>query len=241
MPLEALNMPSNVDIAAQVNAQFDDKDALGLLKAALTEHGKIAMVSSFGTESVVLLHMISKIDKNAPILFVETGMLFAETLAYQQSLAAEFGLTNVQLVKPDAAYLAAKDPDGTLHQVSTDACCDIRKVAPLERALLPFNGWITGRKRIHGGQRMSLDLAETEGPRIKFNPLAHWDSEDIRGYMDFFDLPRHPLAAKGYASVGCGPCTSPTKEGEDPRAGRWRGTDKEECGIHFIDGKVVRS
>ncbi|MGR3365290.1 MAG: phosphoadenylyl-sulfate reductase [Maritimibacter harenae] len=240
MPLEAYKVPRPEDIAATLNDGFDDKDAPGLLKHALTEYGNIALVSSFGTESVVLLHMISKIDRNAPVLFLETGMLFPETLEYQRTLAGELGLTNIQVVRPAAEDLAARDPRGVLHQTDTDGCCDIRKVLPLERALTPFAGWITGRKRIHGGQRKALDLAEVEGPRLKINPLAHWTGEEVRGYMDFFELPKHPLVTQGYASVGCAPCTSPTKAGEDPRAGRWRGQDKEECGIHFIDGKVVR-
>lgn len=240
MPLEALAMPSPGDTAAAVNARFDAKDAPGLLKFGLTEIGNIALVSSFGTESVVLLHMISKIDKTAPVLFLETGMLFPETLAYQERLAGDLGLTGIRIVRAAPEDLAARDPDNRLHETDTDGCCDVRKVLPLERALTPYAGWITGRKRIHGGQRKVLDLAEVEGARLKLNPLAHWSGEEVRGYMDFFELPRHPLVTQGYASVGCAPCTSPTRTGEDPRAGRWRGQDKEECGIHFIDGKVVR-
>ncbi|HBZ45192.1 MAG TPA: phosphoadenylyl-sulfate reductase, partial [Maritimibacter sp.] len=215
-------------------------DAQGVVEAALTENGHVALVSSFGTESIVLLDMVSRVDQGAPVLFLETGMLFPETLDYQKDVALILGLTNVQVVRPAPEDLAAKDPFNRLHLGNTDACCDIRKVLPLERALTPFDGWITGRKRVHGGQRAQLDLAEIEGDRLKFNPLAHWSGQELRDYMKSQGLPNHPLTAKGFASVGCAPCTSPTKEGEDPRAGRWRGQDKEECGIHFIDGKAVR-
>ena len=137
--------------------------------------------------------------------------------------------------------LLAGDPDGTLNQRDTDACCDLRKVRPMEAALAPFDSWITGRKRFQSGTRAALDFFETEGDiRIKINPLAHWAPEDVQEYMVNNRLPRHPLVAKGYPSIGCAPCTSPVKPGEDPRAGRWRGADKEECGIHFIDGRMVR-
>ncbi len=240
MPLEALAYPDRHDVARQINERFDPMDAQGVVEAALTENGHVALVSSFGTESIVLLDMVSRVDQGAPVLFLETGMLFPETLDYQKDVALILGLTNVQVVRPAPEDLAAKDPFNRLHLGNTDACCDIRKVLPLERALTPFDGWITGRKRVHGGQRAQLDLAEIEGDRLKFNPLAHWSGQELRDYMKSQGLPNHPLTAKGFASVGCAPCTSPTKEGEDPRAGRWRGQDKEECGIHFIDGKAVR-
>ncbi len=240
MPLEALAYPMSTDIARSINASFAPKDAPGLLEHALTQAGHIALVSSFGTESIVLLDMVAAIDRDAPVLFLETGMLFAETLAYQQDVARQLGLTNLQVVRPSPEDLKARDPFGRLHMADTDGCCDIRKVLPLERALAPFDGWITGRKRVHGGQREALDLAEVEGDRLKFNPLAHWSGDEVRAYIAEKDLPRHPLVTQGYASVGCAPCTSPTKAGEDPRAGRWRGQDKDECGIHFIDGKAVR-
>jgi phosphoadenosine phosphosulfate reductase len=133
------------------------------------------------------------------------------------------------------------DPDGTLHRFSTDACCALRKVAPLENALQGFDAWITGRKRYQGGQRAALEFFEVETPtRLKINPLAHWGREDVEEYMIENRLPRHPLVAKGYPSIGCAPCTSPVRPGEDPRAGRWRGEAKSECGIHFIGGKLVR-
>ncbi|MBV7379315.1 phosphoadenylyl-sulfate reductase [Maritimibacter dapengensis] len=241
MPLEALAYPMREDIAATINLQFAETDAQSFVEHVLTEHGNVALVSSFGTESIVLLDLVARADRNAPVLFLETGMLFAQTLEYQQDVAEQLGLTNVKVVRPAAEDLKTKDPFGRLHMGDTDACCDIRKVLPLERALTPYDGWITGRKRVHGGQRKQLDLAEVEGDRLKFNPLAHWSGDEVRGYIEAKGLPKHPLISQGYASVGCAPCTSPTKAGEDPRAGRWRGQDKDECGIHFIDGKAVRA
>ena len=167
-------------------------------------------------------------------------MLFAETLTYQKRVAARLGLTNVHVVRPDPAELLTRDTDGLLHQADTDACCSLRKVEPLAAALAPYDGWISGRKRIHGGQRIALNLAEADGERLKLNPLAHWSAREIAGYMDEHDLPRHPLTDKGYASIGCEPCTTRGALGAGPRDGRWAGRDKTECGIHFIGGKVVR-
>jgi phosphoadenosine phosphosulfate reductase len=153
------------------------------------------------------------------------------------------GLRNIQTIR--AADIAEKDPDGTLHLRDTDACCAFRKTVPLQSALKEYDGWITGRKRFQSGTRASLPFFEVETPpnapaRIKVNPLAHWQASDVSDYIDENRLPRHPLVAQGYPSIGCAPCTSKVKPGEDPRAGRWRNTEKEECGIHFVDGKMVR-
>jgi phosphoadenosine phosphosulfate reductase len=226
-----------------LNARYKHHSATAVMERALKDPdlGRIALVSSFGAESVVLLHMVSVIDPATPVLFIDTQMLFPETLAYQQQVASQLGLQDVRTIHASKISLLAGDPDGTLHQRSTDACCDLRKVRPMEAALAPFDSWITGRKRFQSGTRAALDFFETEGDiRIKINPLAHWAPEDVQDYMVNNRLPRHPLVAKGYPSIGCAPCTSPVKPGEDPRAGRWRGEQKEECGIHFIDGRIVR-
>lgn len=226
-----------------LNGRYKHHSATAVLERALKDPdlGRIALVSSFGAESVVLLHMVSVIDPATPVLFIDTQMLFAETLSYQQDVAAKLGLQDVRTIHASKISLLAGDPDGTLNQRDTDACCDLRKVRPMEAALAPFDSWITGRKRFQSGTRAALDFFETEGDiRIKINPLAHWAPEDVQEYMVNNRLPRHPLVAKGYPSIGCAPCTSPVKPGEDPRAGRWRGADKEECGIHFIDGRMVR-
>jgi phosphoadenosine phosphosulfate reductase len=230
-----------VEKVAELNARYKHHSATAVMEAALNDAGNIALVSSFGAESVVLLHMAALADKMTPVLFVDTELLFTETLVYQQEVSERLGLRNVQVIKADD--IAEKDPYGALRFSDTDACCALRKTVPLQKALAGFDGWITGRKRFQSGTRAALDFFEVEDGtgRIKVNPLAHWAPEDVRAYMTENRLPRHPLVAKGYPSIGCAPCTSPVAEGEDPRAGRWRNQNKEECGIHVVDGKFVRT
>jgi len=242
VPLEA-PLPDVAERVAHLNERYKHHSATDVLERALEDPavGRTALVSSFGAESVVLLHMVSVMAPKTPVLFIDTQMLFRETLDYQLSVSAQLGLENIVRITPDDAALAMDDPDGTLHQFNTDACCDLRKTVPLERALGEFDAWITGRKRFQSGTRAALQFFEADGPtRIKVNPLAYWDPQDVRDYMDNNRLPRHPLVAQGYPSIGCAPCTSKVAPGEDPRSGRWRGQSKEECGIHFINGKVVR-
>ncbi|WP_128253626.1 phosphoadenylyl-sulfate reductase [Falsirhodobacter deserti] len=231
------------DRAAHLNGRYRNHAAISVMELALRDHdvGETALVSSFGAESVVLLHMASVLDAHLPILFIDTQMLFPETLAYQIDVAEKLGLTNIITIRADQAAVDFDDPDGTLHQFSTDACCALRKTVPLENALRPYDAWITGRKRFQSGTRAALEFFEPDGDtRLKVNPLAMWGREDIEDYIVNNRLPRHPLVSQGYPSIGCAPCTSPVKPGEDPRAGRWRGSEKEECGIHFINGKAVR-
>ena len=237
-----LNGSSVAERVAVLNARYRHHAATAVLEHALKDDdlGRVALVSSFGAESVVLLHLISVIAPETPVLFVDTRMLFTETLEYQRKLADELHLGDVRTIRALQPRLAFEDPDNTLHQFNTDACCNIRKVEPLERALAPFDGWITGRKRFQGATREAVEFFEAEGDtRIKVNPLAHWGREDLEDYMINNRLPRHPLVAQGYPSIGCAPCTSPVKPGEDPRAGRWRNSQKTECGIHFINGKAA--
>ena len=229
--------------AATLNARYRNHAAVQVLRHALADPdlGRVALVSSFGAESVVLLHMLSVASPDTPVLCIDTEMLFPETLDYQRALASRLPLTDIRVIRADPAAVAATDPDGTLHRRDTDACCDLRKVLPLEGALSGFDAWITGRKRFQGGQRVELEFFEPEAPsRLRVNPLAHWRPQDVADYMDENALPRHPLVARGYPSIGCAPCTTRVNDGEDPRAGRWRNLDKEECGIHFVDGKLVR-
>jgi phosphoadenosine phosphosulfate reductase len=229
---------------AALNNRYRHHSAISVLEHALKDPqaGKLALVSSFGAESVVLLHMVAVTRPATPVIFIDTQMLFAETLVYQQELAERLGLRDLRIIRADDADLNAHDPDATLHQRDTDACCALRKTVPLQRALADFGGWITGRKRYQSGTRAALEFFEVEegADRIKVNPLAHWAREDIRTYMEENRLPRHPLVARGYPSIGCMPCTTPVRADEDPRAGRWRDQDKTECGIHIVDGRVVR-
>lgn len=195
--------------------------------------GRIAAVSSFGTESAVLLHMIAAVDRALPVIFLDTGMLFPETLAYRDELIARLGLVDVRSIVPDPAEKAAGDPDDALWSENPDACCALRKVIPLARTLAPFAAWINGRKRYQAATRSVIPMAEADGARIKFNPLADFTRADIEAYMAAHGLPHHPLEKFGFASIGCMPCTSRVKPGEDPRSGRWRGQAKTECGIHM--------
>ena len=231
--------------ALALNDWYRLNAAVTVLERALTDpaSGRLALVSSFGAESVVLLHMVSVIDQSTPVIFLDTELLFTETLVYQHELTERLGLTDLRIIRASDAAKAADDPDKTLHQRDTTACCALRKTRPLEAALSGFDGWITGRKRYQGGARAQMEFFEIEEGtgRMKVNPLAHWAPEDVATYMEENRLPRHPLVARGYPSIGCMPCTSPTRPGEDPRAGRWRGdNDKTECGIHIVDGKITR-
>ena len=193
--------------------------------------GRLALVSSFGAESAVLLHMAAQIDPSIPVLFLDTGMLFGQTLDYRQKLAAELGLTDVRDLRPRYNDLAVHDPGQDLWKSDTDACCRIRKVLPLDQALEGFDAWITGRKRFHGGSRLRLKVVEESDGKIKFNPLANWSKAELDAYAEKHRLPAHPLVEFGYPSVGCWPCTQPA-EAEDVRSGRWAGSEKTECGIH---------
>ena len=239
-----VEQPSVADRVAALNTRYRHHSATAVLEHALNdpELGRVALVSSFGAESVVLLHLVSVLAPQTPVIFVDTRMLFQETLDYQRELAERLHLCDIRTIRARKTRLDFEDPDGTLHQFSTDACCNLRKVEPLEHTLQGFDGWITGRKRFQNADRGTIDFFENEGDfRIKVNPLAHWGREDLDDYITNNNLPRHPLVAKGYPSIGCAPCTSPVKPGEDPRSGRWRGQAKTECGIHFVGGKPVRT
>ncbi len=243
MPLES-SLASIRDRVGELNGRYAHHAAIDVLGHALSDPlvGRAALVSSFGAEAVVLLHMVSVIDRTTPVLFIDTEMLFPETLDYQRDVADKLRLTNVQILRPDRNRIFLSDPNNGLHRTRPDACCALRKTDPLKQALTPFDAWITGRKRFHGGQRKHLAFFEAEGEaRIKINPLAHFTPPDVAEYITNNRLPRHPLVRKGYASIGCLPCTTRIAEGEEPRAGRWRGSKKDECGIHFEDGKVVHT
>lgn len=243
MPLEAPLPP--IDIRADdLNRRYRHHGALAVLEHALSDAqvGRIALVSSFGAESVVLLHMVSLLDRTLPVIFLDTRMLFAETLEYQAELAGRLRLTDVRRITPDRAEVMTHDNENLLHLHDPDACCVLRKVVPLERALDGFDAWITGRKRFQGGDRTALEFFEPSDGRLKVNPLAQWTRENVQDYIAENRLPRHPLVARGFPSIGCAPCTTRVDPGEDDRAGRWRDLTKSECGIHFgPDGTVRRA
>jgi len=207
-----------------------------VITAALRIMGreKLALVSSFGTESAALLKVMADVDPAIPVIFLDTGWLFEETLAYRDRLIEVLGLRDVRSVKPAAEALSREDPNADLWFSNPDACCRIRKVEPLWRALKPFDAWINGRKRFQGGLRAEIPTVEQDGAKLKFNPFANVSRDDIQAIYAAAKLPPHPMLAKGFLSVGCMPCTSRTAPDEDARAGRWRGRPKSECGIHTI-------
>jgi phosphoadenosine phosphosulfate reductase len=212
----------------------DGADGREILGHAVTGplRGRIAIVSSFGAESAVLLSVAAAIDASVPVIFLETGKHFPETLAYREALSAHLGLTDVRDVAPRPHAVREQDPDGELWYYDQDACCHLRKVAPLERALAPFESWISGRKRFQASSRAALRFVERERGRLKLNPLADWDAARIEQELASRALPRHPLVTRGFPSIGCSVCTRSVAAGEDSRAGRWAGSRKVECGIH---------
>jgi len=209
-------------------------DAIALLRHAIfvAFPGRIAVSSSYGAESALLLALVAEVDRSVPVLFLDTGRHFPETLAYRHALTAALGLTGVQDLRPDPAVVALEYPVELLYSIDPDGCCAIRKVGPLERALAPYAALITGRKRHQALTRRQLHQVEPEDGRVSINPLVDWDAARIEAEIARRGLPPHPLVARGYKSIGCEPCTRPVGPDEDPRSGRWAGLLKTECGIH---------
>lgn len=230
------------DRAAGLCLRYTGQSAEEVLRSVIATDfpGRIGLVSSFGTEAAVLLHMVARIDAYVPVIFLDTHKHFPETLAYRDDLVARLGLCNIQTVSPHPAAVEADDPTGDLHARTPDLCCHVRKTLPMLAALRSLSAWITGRKRAQAATRADMDLFETQDRWIKVNPLLEWTAADVAAYMTAHDLPEHPLKGRGYLSVGCAPCTRAVAPGEDTRAGRWADSDKTECGIHFENGKLVR-
>ncbi|WP_430650246.1 phosphoadenylyl-sulfate reductase [Bradyrhizobium lablabi] len=220
--------------AQMLDLALRDASPAQVIETALKTVGReqLALVSSFGTESAALLKVMADVDPAIPVIFLDTGWLFEETLAYRDTLIATLGLRDVRSIKPLDEALSRQDPDRELWFTDPDACCRIRKVEPLARALKPFSAWINGRKRFQGGARAEIPVVEEDGTRLKFNPFANVSREEIEAIYKLGKLPPHPLVASGYLSVGCMPCSSRAAADEDARAGRWRGRAKTECGIH---------
>jgi phosphoadenosine phosphosulfate reductase len=219
--------------AAALDSELREAHPSAIIARAWEVFGEdLALVSSFGAESAVLLHLAARVRRDIPVLFLDTGMLFGQTLDYRRQLALRLGLTDVRDLRPRFEDLATTDPGADLWKRDTDACCHIRKVIPLDAALAGFEAWITGRKRFHGGERVRLPVVEEAEGRVKFNPLANWSAAELTAYAQAWDLPPHPLVAQGFPSIGCWPCTVAVEEGADLRAGRWVGSQKTECGIH---------
>jgi len=238
---------SGADVPAGALAHFKALErataranAQDFLHAMISEEfaGRIAVVSSFGAEAAVLLHQVAKVDPATPVIFLDTGMHFPQTIQYREEITRFLGLTDVRNIRPEPEHLATDDPENTLWQWDTDKCCHIRKVAPLDQALKGFDAWINGRKQMHGGARARLPRIEISGSKVKLNPLAYWTRDDVENAFRVHALPRHPMVEQDYSSIGCWPCTSPSA-GMGLRSGRWAGSDKTECGIHSPVGPRV--
>lgn len=213
-------------------------EEVALIEALVREFGVtgVAVTSSFGAESAVLLDLVAQVDPAVPVIFLDTGHHFPETLDYARTLTDRLGLTDVRWVRPSPVHLGNVDPKADLWSRDPDYCCTLRKVLPLDDALAPFTAWITGRKRVQGASRADLPVLEWADGRIKANPLADWDWQRMDAHLRQRDLPRHPLVAKGFTSIGCGPCTACAADPTDRRSGRWAGRGKTECGIHLARG-----
>lgn len=232
-----LTMSGMIEFVTDARAAYGHLDGLALLRPLLREgplKGRTALVSSFGAESIVLLDMVATVDAGTPVIFLNSGKLFDETHDYREEVATLLGLKDVRVVGPNSDQITKYDSKGDLWRRKPDLCCDLRKTQPLAGVLDGFAAWITGRKRFQGGGRVTLPTIEGEMStgRVKLNPLARWTAEDIEHYRLLRNLPAHPLSGQGYRSIGCMPCTRPVAPGEAPRAGRWWGLNKTECGIH---------
>jgi len=228
--------PGDLPAADELARALGDTSPAQIIAAArqIAGEGRLALVSSFGTESAALLKVMADVDPAIPVLFLDTGWLFEETLRYRDTLIERLGLSDVRSIKPLEETLSREDRKGDLWFSDPDACCRIRKVEPLARALEGFGAWINGRKRFQGGLRAEIAVVEQDGARLKFNPFANVTRAEIEAIYRDANLPPHPLVASGFLSVGCMPCTSRASEDEDARAGRWRDSDRTECGIHTM-------
>ena len=234
----------------KLNQEFETKRPEEIIVWALKElSGRIALSSSFGPESGVLLHMVSRIDPSIPVLFLETGYHFPETLEYKEALIRFLGLKNVIDLKADPKPKAevVKRYEGVPYEKDPDLCCQINKVEPLDEALRNYDAWMSGIRRQQTDFRKSIRIAEeykrktgyeSPQPLYKISPLANLTSREMWWYLKEHGIPKHPLYDKGYLSVGCWPCTRPVQAGDDERSGRWAGKAKTECGIHtFMEVK----
>jgi phosphoadenosine phosphosulfate reductase len=226
---------TSLNRARHLALAYDGHDADALLRAFIEKEfpGGIALVSSFGSEAALLLHMVAEVNRGLPVIFLDTGKLFGETLRYRDDLVRRLGLTDLRVIKPQPEAIAASDPDSLLSHTNPDACCALRKVAPLKKALSGFDAWISGRKRYQGALRQFMPVIEASGEKIKINPLARWPRERVEAEFAARGLPHHPLEEDGFLSIGCMPCTERAAPGGDARSGRWAGREKTECGIHL--------
>jgi phosphoadenosine phosphosulfate reductase len=217
----------------ELNAQYEGTDPASIIAwAADTFMPRLAATSSFQTQSVALLHIISRVRPELPVLFVDTGYHFPETLAFRDQLSQQLGL-NIQVIKQTAERIN-RDKQGTPPYLrDVELCCFVHKVEPMQQALDELDAWISGIRRDQTSNRATAQPVEhLSSGKYKINPLVAWTEHDLWSYINRHDLPPHPLYSQGYISVGCAPCTRPVQMGDDQRAGRWADSNKTECGLH---------
>jgi len=227
-------MNSPTELISSLNKRCLGLDPEKILEVSIRKFkSKITYICSFGTESAIILHMISKINKNFPIFLLNTHFLFPETIVYKNKLLKKFSLTNCSDIFPDESLIKKKDPENNLWKNNTDGCCEIRKVKPLDKALKNYSSWISGRKSYHQGQRIDLNPFELLNEKIVVNPLINITKQEVENYFEVNNLPKHPLLNDGFFSIGCIHCTFKTTDKNDIRSGRWKNKIKTECGIHL--------
>ena len=241
MPVSTLSVGSETteeDLKA-IAEEFAQASPKVILSWALDLFGsEVALATGFGVEGCVLVSMLAGIDRTARLFYLDTDLLFPETHALRGELEARYGVhferraTRLSLSRQAVAY------GEKLWERHPDECCRLRKVEPLRETLSGLRAWITGIRREQSPRRAAARVVERDAQFgvVKINPLAGWSARDVWEYIKQNDVPHNPLLDQGYRSIGCVPCTTPIQIGEDPRAGRWRGTNKIECGIHFKDG-----
>lgn len=240
-----MTLATNASLALQARADALDHRLAGLSTVRMLDQllngriaGRVAVISSFGAEAAVLLKLVADKDPATPVVFLETGRHFAETLRYVEDLMQRLGLTTLVRTRPSSARLQAEDADGRLHAQDSDRCCYVRKTLPMIGVLRHFDCILTGRKRFQTAQRAAMRYVEPQESWLRINPLADWTRDELVAFSRKHALPPHPLVALGYPSVGCEPCTV---RSNDYRAGRWADQAKTECGIHVTDdGRIVR-
>ncbi|MGB6191748.1 MAG: phosphoadenylyl-sulfate reductase [Terracidiphilus sp.] len=229
-------MPAQLPVEVEARHQAAEK----FLRERLAGVQNACVTSSFQAEDVAVLHLVRAILPQVPVLFLETGYHFPETLAYRDRITAEWGL-NLVNVLPERTVAQQEAEFGILYQSAPDRCCGLRKVEPLFRSLAPYGVWVTGLRRQQSKTRANLQVEESfalpGGQALaKLSPLAEWTTRDVWQYAEAHEIPLLPLYEKGYTSIGCAPCTALPFDPDDPRSGRWAGQgtgQKLECGIHI--------
>jgi phosphoadenosine phosphosulfate reductase len=223
-------------VIQQCAEHLEIKSPLEILQWAAREFGpRLTFATGFGAEGCVLIDLIGRHRLNIDLFTLDTGLLFRETYELWKQLEDKYDL-NIRSIRPAQTVEEQADAHGNkLWERDSDKCCELRKVLPLREALKPFTAWISAIRRDQTRDRADVAVVERDRryPLIKISPLVRWTSEDVWKHLREFSVPYNPLHDQGYPSIGCWPCTSPVAPGEDPRAGRWRGSAKKECGLHL--------